>query len=70
VEDLLQMVKEQLYENYSSIIVRLPYNEGGLIALFHDQGKVDRVEQEHGGTLIQGRIPGRLLARFQQYMTE
>lgn len=70
VEELLQLVKEQLFENFSPITVRLPYKEGALIALFHDQGKVERVEQEHKGTLIQGRIPGRLLARYQPYVTE
>jgi GTP-binding protein HflX len=40
IPDLLQLVSEQLYENYISITVRIPYDEGGLIALFHEQGQV------------------------------
>jgi hypothetical protein len=27
-----------------------------------------RVEHERGGVLLQGRIPGRLLARFQPFL--
>ena len=68
VSDMLSMVEQNLYEMYSSIVVQLPYKEGGLIAAFHDQGQVNRVEQSHEGVLIQGYIPGRLLAQFKPYM--
>ncbi len=67
-DDLLMAIKTQLYESYLPIAVRLPYKEGGLIALFHEQGRVERIEQQHGGTIIQGRLPGRLLARYQEYV--
>jgi GTP-binding protein HflX len=68
IPDLLVTVNQQLYENYTPLTVRLPYNEGGLIALFHDQGRIERVEQEHGGTLIKGRLPGRIVARYQDFI--
>jgi len=68
IPDLLVAVNQQLYENYTPLTVRLPYNEGGLIALFHDQGRIERVEQEHGGTLIKGRLPGRIVARYQDFI--
>ena len=68
IPDLLGAVNQQLYENYTPLTVRLPYNEGGLIALFHDQGRIERVEQEHGGTLIKGRLPGRIVARYQDFI--
>jgi hypothetical protein len=35
-----------------------------LISLFHELGQVERVEHERGGMVMQGRIPGRLLAQF------
>ncbi|MDP1602710.1 MAG: hypothetical protein Q8M03_05540, partial [Legionella sp.] len=35
-----------------------------LISLFHELGQVERVEHERGGVVMQGRIPGRLLAQF------
>jgi GTP-binding protein HflX len=68
ISDLLELTGDILYENFAEIRVRLPYDEGGLIALFHEQGQVDRVEHVRGGVVIQGRIPGRLLARYQPYL--
>jgi GTP-binding protein HflX len=68
IEDLLEAVSQQLYDQYVNIDVHLPYKEGALIALFHDQGLVDRIEHTNGGVNIQGRIPGRLVARYRSYM--
>jgi GTPase len=68
IPKLLEVVNRHLYEDYTPITVRLPYQEGSLIALFHDQGQVERVEQVHGGTVLAGRLPGRLLARYQPFV--
>jgi GTP-binding protein HflX len=70
ITQLLEMVNRYLYEDFSLVTVRLPYQEGSLIALFHDQGQVDMVEQYQGGTLIRGRLPGRLVARFQPFVVK
>lgn len=64
IPHLLRLVEEELYESYLPIHVRLPYREGALISLFHELGQVERVEHERGGVVMQGRIPGRLLAQF------
>jgi GTP-binding protein HflX len=61
------MVQEQLYELYIPVIVRLPYAQGQLIAAFHEAGQVERIEHERGGVLIQGRIPGRLIAQYREW---
>jgi len=68
IPDLLALINSNLYETYTPVLVRLPYQEGGLIAAFHDQGQVERVEQTHQGVLIQGRLPGKLLARYQPFL--
>lgn len=68
IDDLLQSVSEQLYENLIQITVLLPYEEGGLISIFHEQGQVDFVEHRQDGVFIQGRLPVRLLARFQLFV--
>jgi GTP-binding protein HflX len=60
-------VSEQLYEKYISISVHLPYNQGGLISLYHELGQVERVEHMRGGVRIQGKLPGRLMARFKPF---
>lgn len=65
--DLLQAVDEALFERYTDVMLRLPYQQGQLISLFHETGQVDRVEHVRGGILVQGRLPGRLLARYAPY---
>jgi GTPase len=67
IPDLLQLMKEELYETYAPILVKLPYQQGALISLFHEAGQVERIEHGRGGVLMQGRIPGRLLAQFNNW---
>ena len=64
ITELLRMVEGELYENYEKISVQIPYSEGQLISLFHEQGHIDRIEHNRKGEFIQGMIPGRLLARY------
>ena len=64
ISELLEVIQQELYETYTPIQVRLPYQQGALISLFHEAGQVERIEHERGGVLMQGRIPGRLLAQF------
>jgi len=61
---LKTLLQKSLYETYTPITVRLPYQEGNLISIFHESGKIDRIEHERGGVHIQGRLPGRLIAQF------
>jgi len=62
--ELLRAIQEELYETYVPVLVRLPYQQGGLISLFHEAGQVERIEHGRGGVIIQGRVPGRLAAQF------
>jgi len=68
VKDLLAVIQEELYETYAPILVRLPYQQGALISLFHEAGQIERIEHGRGGVLMQGRIPGRLLAQFNDWL--
>jgi GTPase len=68
--ELLEMIKEELYERYVPISVKLPYQQGALISLFHESGKVDRLEHVRGGVLMQGRIPGRLASQFEEWKAD
>lgn len=67
IPDLLQVLQKELYETYAPIFVRLPYQQGALISLFHEAGQIERIEHGRGGVLMQGRIPGRLLAQFNDW---
>ena len=70
VKDLLRVIQEELYETYAPIHVRLPYQQGALISLFHEAGQVERIEHGRGGVVMQGRIPGRLLAQFSGWQVD
>ena len=54
-------------EAYELIEVQLPFKEGALIALFHEQGHVENVEHTRSGVVISGRLPTRLVARYRPF---
>ena len=62
--DLLGLLGTALFETFTPIVIRLPYQQGQLISLFHEFGQVERLEHGRKGVLIQGQIPGRLVAQF------
>jgi GTP-binding protein HflX len=64
MDDLLELVRHSLYETLVPLHIHLPYQQGQLISLFHEFGQVERIEHHRSGVSIQGRIPGRLAARF------
>ncbi len=66
---LVHTIETQLFEAFTPVTVRLPYQEGQLISLFHEQGQVSHIEHGRGGVLIQGQIPDRLLTRFEPYFS-
>ena len=65
--DLLRLIEEELFERFTPLLVRLPYQQGALISLFHEAGQVDRLEHERGGVVMQGRVPGRIAAQFARW---
>jgi GTP-binding protein HflX len=67
IKELLSVIQQELYETYTPILVRFPYQQGALISLFHEAGQVERIEHGRGGVIMQGRIPGRLLAQFSDW---
>lgn len=68
IPSLLQKIEEVLYKTFIPIEVRIPYQKGQIISLFHDQGQVERVEHQRGGVSMKGKIPGRLLVYFQPFI--
>lgn len=68
IPELLAAVDHQLFESYVEITVLLPYSEGGLISLFHEQGQVDEIIHGEKDVLVRGRIPSRLRARFDEFI--
>jgi GTP-binding protein HflX len=67
INTLLHNIHRKLFEAYQPISVRVPYSEGALIAIFHEQGQIKHVEHTRDGVEIEGRLPGRLIAQFSPF---
>lgn len=70
IDDLMKSINGILFEDYVDVSLWLPYKEGGLISMFHEQGQVEMVEHGDGGMRISGHLPGRLLARYKPYVKQ
>ncbi len=68
IPDLLEAVARQLFATYVPVEVHLPYDQGQLLALFHELGHIERIEHRRDGVHIKGRLPGRLVARFAPFI--
>ena len=67
LHELKKLIQESLFDTYTPVTVRLPYQEGNLISVFHEAGVIEKIEHERGGVFIQGRLPMRLMARFSNW---
>lgn len=66
--DLLEKtIKQELFDTYVPITVSIPYKNGQLISLFHELGKVEKIEHGIGSVTLSGSIPGRLMAEFKKF---
>ncbi len=64
VPDLLDAVEAAAERYLVSLTVRLPYDRGDLVSLFHERGVVDREDHLGEGVVILGRLPRRLRPFF------
>jgi len=64
---LLSTVDAELLRPMASIEVRLPYQAGRLISLFHEHGRVEYEEHLSDAVLLRGRIPRSLLDEFSEF---
>lgn len=68
LDTLLQVIEHELFQELVPLCVRLPYREGRLINLFHQQGAVEQIDHQAENVLIEGRIPAHLRADFTAYV--
>jgi len=68
IDRLLVMISEMLFEKFVPVHLRIPHQEGNLIALIHKHGQVERVQHERTSVVISGRLPMRLLARYAPFL--
>lgn len=70
LEDLLAALETELFESYVEVDVNIPYQEGQLISLFHENGQVQDILSGEEGTRIRGLVPRRLIYRFEPYLVD
>jgi GTP-binding protein HflX len=69
IEALLARIEAVLNADMVPLRVRLPYQQGDLLALLHQVGHVRREVHGPQGTLVEGMIPARLSEQFRPYLT-
>lgn len=68
LQELLETMDEALGQDLVEVAVRLPYEAGDLVALFHNKAIVTKRSYGKDGVLLKGRIPSSLLSRFERYV--
>ncbi|MBN2555970.1 MAG: GTPase HflX [Anaerolineales bacterium] len=67
IEILLTVIQAELYETLSEIKVRIPYQAGRLISLFHERGDIIELQNNEEDVYVHGRLPKILLGEFAPY---
>lgn len=67
IKELREAVFEAVKSTYASIEIKLPYDRGDLVSLFHERGIVDIEAYEDTHVAMSGRIPPRLLSYFNKF---
>jgi GTP-binding protein HflX len=67
ITELLAAIEYELYIVMVPVSVRLPYEQGRLISLFHEHGLVENEQHVEGVVKMEGRVPRRLAWAFQPY---
>ena len=68
IPTLLTITEQELFNAMSPLIVHLPYKEGRLINLIHEQGMIENIQHGQNAVIIEGRVPDRLLNQFIEYI--
>lgn len=52
LEELLQQIKQQIFANYVTCQMLIPYNQGGIVSYLNEQATILETEYEEEGTLL------------------
>ena len=68
VDKLLMQINQELFESFTTVTVNLPYKEGSLISMFHQNGNLLKVEHGTDGVILKGDLPKRLIPKYTPYL--
>jgi GTP-binding protein HflX len=69
IQELLDRIETILFEAFITVKVKLPYQNGQLISIFHEHGHVNKISYLNDSVSIQGSIPSRFLNLFIPYFS-
>ena len=67
IDQLRQRLAEVAHALNVDLHVKIPYEAGELVDLFHQRGTVESEAHEPGGTRIRGSLPAELLQHYRDY---
>ncbi|MDQ5823335.1 MAG: GTPase HflX [Chloroflexota bacterium] len=67
LNELLERIQQTLSDTLVAMRVLIPYNESELVSRFHERGIINTEEHTGTGTLIEGRLPKRMVRTYQPY---
>lgn len=67
IDALLMAVEATIEQQLKPLTVKIPYERGDLMSLFHERGQVDSEEHRADGIMIDGRLPERLVPYYDGY---
>jgi GTP-binding protein HflX len=67
IQALLAAMDDELFDRLTPIQVRIPYNEGKLINLFHEVGVVEGVQHTAEGVELRGYLPQWSVDKFVRF---
>jgi GTP-binding protein HflX len=68
VDELLMRITQELFESFTTVTVNLPYKEGFLISMFHQNGNLLKVEHGTEGVILKGDLPKRLIPKYTPFL--
>ena len=70
VETLINKLDEELFNTYIPVTVKIPYQHGNLISIFHHNGRVNSIQYGNKEVRIKGSIPNRFARDFSSFIVK
>lgn len=68
VEELLTAISTEILKGFTRVDALVPYDQGQLISMFHEKGKVESVVHLEKGIRIKGLLPTQIVSYFKRYL--
>src|SRR5690606_31683971 len=70
LEELLQQIKQQIFANYVTCQMLIPYNQGGIVSYLNEQATVLETEYEEEGTLLTLELKEADYQKYETYVVK